>query len=49
VEVDIRFSRPPQTWDGTRWRQLARENNTKALLLGKSYVIGNGWAAEQTA
>lgn len=49
VEVDIRFSRPPQTWDGTHWRQLARENNTKALLLGTSYVIGNGWAAEQTA
>ena len=33
VEVDIRFSRPPQTWDGTHWRQLERENNTKALLL----------------
>ena len=49
VEVDIRFSRPPQTWDGTHWRQLAAENNTKALLLGTSYVIGNGWAAEQTA
>ena len=49
VEVDIRFSRPPQTWDGTHWRQLARENNTKALLLSTSYVIGNGWAAEQTA
>jgi hypothetical protein len=49
VEVDIRFSRPPQTWDGTHWRQLARENNTKALLLSTSYVIGNGWTAEQTA
>jgi hypothetical protein len=49
VEVDIRFLRPPQTWDGTHWRQLKRENNTKALLLGTSYVIGNGWFAEQTA
>jgi hypothetical protein len=49
VEVDIRFSRPPQTWDGTHWRRLARENNTKVLLLSTSYVIGNGWAAEQTA
>lgn len=49
VEVDIRFSRPPQTWDGTHWRQLERENNTKVLLLGTSYVIGNRWFAEQTA
>jgi len=49
VEVDIRFSRPPQTWDGTHWRQLGRENNTKALLLGTSYVIGKRWVAEQTA
>jgi len=49
VEVHIRFSRPPQAWDGTHWRQLARENNTKALVLGMSYVIGDGWAAEQTA
>jgi hypothetical protein len=48
VEVDIRFSRPPQTWDGTHWWQLERES-TKALLLGTSYVIGNGWVAEQTA
>ena len=48
VEVDIRFSRPPQIWDGTHWRQL-KENNTKALLLGTSYVIGNRWFAEQTA
>ncbi|MGA7629400.1 MAG: hypothetical protein WCB11_01455 [Terriglobales bacterium] len=50
VEVDIRFSRPPQMWDGTRWRKLKRENNAKALLLGtSSYVIGNRWSAEQTA
>jgi hypothetical protein len=49
VEVDIRFSRPPQTWDGTHWWQLERENNTKAMLLGTSYVIGNTWVAEQTA
>lgn len=49
VEVDIRFSRPPQTWDGTHWRQLSRENGTKALLLGTSYVIGNGWSAAQIA
>ena len=49
VEVDIRFSRPPQMWDGTRWRKLKRENNVKALLLGTSYVIGNRWSAEQTA
>lgn len=48
VEVDIRFSRPPQRWDGTRWRRLDRDNNTKALLLGTSYVIGNRWIAEQT-
>ena len=48
VEVDIRFSRPPQRWDGTRWRRLDRDNNTKALLLGTSYVIGNSWIAEQT-
>jgi hypothetical protein len=48
VEVDIRFVHPPQTWDGTHWQPLLREN-TKALLLGSSYVIGNGWAAEQTA
>jgi hypothetical protein len=39
VEVDIRFSGPPQ---------LERES-TKALLLGTSYVIGNSWLAEQTA
>jgi hypothetical protein len=48
VEVDIRFVYPPQSWDGTRWQQLHREN-TKALLLGSSYVVGDGWAAEQTA
>jgi hypothetical protein len=48
VEVDIRFVHPPQTWNGTDWQQLHWEN-TKALLLGSSYVIGNGWAAEQTA
>ncbi|MGA7631739.1 MAG: hypothetical protein WCB11_13300 [Terriglobales bacterium] len=49
VQVDIRFSRPPQIWDGTHWRQLELENNTKALLLGTSYVIGTGWFADQTA
>jgi len=48
VEVDIRFAHPPQAWDGTRWRRLDRVN-TKALLLGSSYVIGNTWAADQTA
>lgn len=49
VEVDIRFAHPLQIWDGTHWRQLQRED-TKALLLGGSaYVIGNRWAAEQTA
>ena len=48
VEVDIRFSRPPQRWDGTRWRRLDQDKNTKALLLGTSYVIGNRWIAEQT-
>ena len=48
VEVDIRFSRPPHKWDGTRWRRLDRNNDTKALLLGTSYVIGNKWIAEQT-
>jgi hypothetical protein len=32
VEVDIRFSRSPQSWDGTRWRRLDRNNDTKALL-----------------
>ena len=47
-QVDIRFSRPLQRWDGTRWRRLDRDNNTKALLLGTSYVIGNRWIAEQT-
>jgi hypothetical protein len=49
VEVDIRFSHPPVTWDGTHWRQLAQGNDTKALLLGTSYVIGDGWTAERTA
>jgi hypothetical protein len=47
VNVDIRFTHPPQIWDGTHWRKLERESGTKALLLGSSYVIGNGWAAEQ--
>jgi hypothetical protein len=27
--------------------QLERGNNTKALPLGTSYVIGDGWAARQ--
>ena len=49
VNVDIRFPLPPRTWDGTHWRQLEQENNTKALLLGTSYVIGTGWASEQTS
>jgi hypothetical protein len=48
VEVDIRFSRPPQRWDATHWRRLDRNTDTKALLLGTSYVIGNKWSAEQT-
>lgn len=46
VEVDIRFAHPPRSWDGTNWRQLDRAN-TKALLLGTSYVVGEGFAAQQ--
>jgi hypothetical protein len=47
VEVDIRFSHPPKVWDGTGWRELKTDNDSKALIMGTSYVIGSGWAAEQ--
>ena len=47
VEVDIRFAHPPRIWGGTQWRELERDNETKALLLGTSYVIGSGWTAQQ--
>ena len=47
VEVDIRFPHPPRTWDGSHWRELERENNTRVLILGPSYLIGSGWVAQQ--
>lgn len=46
VDVDIRFAHPPKAWDGNHWRELEKENDTKALILGTSYVIGRGWAAQ---
>lgn len=48
VTIDIRFTRSPQIWNGERWRQLAPENDMKALLLGTSYVVGSGWDAKQS-
>jgi hypothetical protein len=47
VELDIRFAHPRKVWDGSGWRELKTDNDSKALIMGTSYVIGSGWAAEQ--
>jgi hypothetical protein len=47
LELDIRFAHPPRIWNGSEWQDLPLENATKALVLGTSYVIGDGWKAEK--